>query len=238
METSTPTDFSKMAKEIQDLLKMIGLTDYEAKAFLAVVYLGGSDAENIARIAQIPRTSSYKVLESLEEKGLVIPVEGKPKIYKPRDLKILEEGYIRKIKDLFSYLKLAQELYGEKGEPQIVYTLYGKNKVLQKLGELIDKSEEEIYLSSPRLLDIKKALSENIKRALQRNVEIIIVTSRTQRAPAGTKVHYRDFLIATDFVSDSKRAFIADAELNACGFTENPVLAEHLKHFIEMLMHL
>lgn len=237
MEIYSNIDIGKMIKEVGQGLKILGLTEYEAKAFLTLIYMGGGDAENVAKLARIPRTSAYKVLDSLENKGFAKVISGKPRIYKPTDLKVLEERFDRLLKDLFSRLKLAQDMFGEKGEPQLVYTIYGKNKVLQKIGEMIDLSEQEILLSSPKLAEIRKVLMDNFKKAISRNVKIVVITSRTQRAPKNTEVHYKDGLIATDIVSDGKRALIADAELDACGYSDNPVLAEHLKHFIEIMLY-
>lgn len=237
MDMYSNPDLAKSIDNIVQGLKTIGLTEYEAKAFLALIYLGGGEADNVAKVVKIPRTSAYKVLDALEEKGFAKVISGKPRIYKPTDLKILEEKYERMLKDLFSHLKLTQDMYGEKGEPQLVYTIYGKNRVLQKIGEIIDLTEEEILLSSPKVGEIRRALSENIKKALNRNVRIIVITSRTQRAPKNTEVHYKDGLIATDIVSDGKRALITDPELEACGYSDNPVLAQHLKHFIEIMLY-
>ncbi len=237
MEVSRGSELEKTVMGMIEGLKMLGLTEYEAKAFMALILLGGGEADNVAEFGKIPRTSVYKVLDSLEKKGFAKMIQGKPRIYKPVDLEILEERFTRYVKDLFSHLKLAQEMYGEKGEPQLVYTMYGKSNVLRKIGEIIDQSENEILLSSPKLGEIRKELAEQIKKAITRNVKIVVVTSRTQRPPRNTEVHYKEGLIATDIVSDGKRALIADAELAACGYSDNPVLAQHLKHFIEILLY-
>jgi hypothetical protein len=37
-------------------------------------------------------------------------------------------------------------------------------------------------------------------------------------------------------VSDGTKALIAAPDLSACGFTDNPLLAEHINSYIEMLM--
>ena len=65
----TNTDFEK--QEILLLLKQAGLSDYEAKAYVALVMRSHGSAENISDIAEIPRTSIYKVLNGLKEKGFV-----------------------------------------------------------------------------------------------------------------------------------------------------------------------
>ena len=237
MDISKGSEIEKTIKGIVDGLKILGLTEYEAKAFMALILLGGGEADNVAEFGKIPRTSVYKVLESLEKKGFAKMIQGKPRIYKPVDIELLEEKFTKYLQDLFSHLKLAQEMYGEKGEPQLVYTMYGKSNVLKKIGEIIDLSENEILLSSPKLGEIRRVLAEQIKKAISRNVKIIVVTSRTQRAPKNTEVHHKEGLIATDIVSDGKRALIADAELAACGYSDNPVLAQHSKHFIEILLY-
>ena len=51
-------------------LEMLGLSQYEARAYMALIAHGYGDAETIAQTAGIPRTSGYKVLQSLQEKGL------------------------------------------------------------------------------------------------------------------------------------------------------------------------
>ncbi len=229
-------DLKKEYDFILKTLKILGLTTYESQTFLAVIYHDGSSADIIADTAKIPRPSAYKVLETLEKKGLVKAVDGRPKIFKAENLERLEERYTRQLEDMFSKLKMLKDLLTEKGEPQLVYTIYGKSKVLNKIGEFIDQSESEILLSTPKLIEIKKYLSKNVKNAILRNVRIIIITARTQRAPPNCEVHYRDELIATDMVVDSKRALITDAELEACGYSDNPVLAEHLKHFIDFML--
>lgn len=48
----------------------LGLTTYEAKAYLALVKRDASSAAEAARVAQVPRQRIYDVLDSLIEKGL------------------------------------------------------------------------------------------------------------------------------------------------------------------------
>ena len=61
-----------------EVLGRVGLTVYEARAYIALVARGIGDAASLAHAAGIPRTSAYKVLESLVEKGYAKPTGGKP----------------------------------------------------------------------------------------------------------------------------------------------------------------
>jgi sugar-specific transcriptional regulator TrmB len=53
-----------------DRLTRLGLTSYEAKAYLALIRRDSSTAAEVARLAGVPRQRIYDVLASLLEKGL------------------------------------------------------------------------------------------------------------------------------------------------------------------------
>ncbi len=60
-----------------DELTKLGLTMYEAKAYLALIRRGSSTAAEVARIAGVPRQRIYDVLASLVERGLASTRPGK-----------------------------------------------------------------------------------------------------------------------------------------------------------------
>jgi len=223
-------------KKIIDALQNLGLSLYESKAFLALVVLGVGNADVIAQTAKIPRTSSYKVLESLEKKGFVSSSEGRPKIYKPEKLSTIRERVISEVDELFDKLEFVHEYLMEKGEPQLVYTIYGKERVMKKLMEIVDLSEAELIISTPVFSEIRKNILKNLEQAINRGVRVIIITSYKQKVPLEAEIYRREGLIATDVVCDNKRALLASPELEACGYTDNPALAQHLTHFIHIML--
>ena len=64
-----------------DKLKQLGLTGYEAVAYLTLLKLGDSEANEIAVDAGIPMGRIYNVLSSLEEKRLIRAQDTRPKRY-------------------------------------------------------------------------------------------------------------------------------------------------------------
>ena len=64
-----------------DKLTALGLTTYEAKAYLALVRRDSFAAADVARVAGIPRQRVYDVLASLVEKGLATQRLGTPVKY-------------------------------------------------------------------------------------------------------------------------------------------------------------
>jgi len=67
--------------EIISLLKKLGLTEYEARAYFFLVIHGSLTANELCKISDVPYTRIYDVLSSLESKGLVSLIPSKPKMY-------------------------------------------------------------------------------------------------------------------------------------------------------------
>ncbi|MEM4755899.1 MAG: helix-turn-helix domain-containing protein, partial [Candidatus Woesearchaeota archaeon] len=63
---------------LNKLRRYFGLNLYEVKIWTALLSRGLSTAGELANIANVPRSRSYDILESLEKKGFVIMKLGKP----------------------------------------------------------------------------------------------------------------------------------------------------------------
>src|SRR2546422_8963643 len=128
------------------------------------------------------------------------------------------------------------ETLGEKGEPQLIYTVAGKARVMEKIGEMLDTATENVTIATPAFYDIREKLAKKIENAMERGVLVNLITEQGQKVPEGAKVYYRKGLIATDIIADGERAMIASPDLSACGFTDNAALAAHLDAFLQILM--
>ncbi|HLH85483.1 MAG TPA: TrmB family transcriptional regulator [Thermoplasmataceae archaeon] len=221
---------------ISDMLKILGLSSYEAQGFAALVFHGVANADMVADTAGIPRTSAYKVMESLVQKGLAKETEGRPRMFKPEDMDKIRQDFQRKIDDLFRELKELQEILPTKGEPQLIYTIYGSQKVMNKLAEMINLTEKELVICTPRVREIRTEFKKQIDNAIKRGVKVIFVTPPNKRVPPNTVVYRKDGLIATDIVSDQVRAMITGPEMDACGYTDNPALALHVYQFVNNMI--
>ena len=72
-------------KELNTLLEKIGLTEYESKTLGTLFKIGEAEAPAISRMAQVPKTRVYDVLDKLVERDLVIEIQGRPKRYRARE---------------------------------------------------------------------------------------------------------------------------------------------------------
>jgi len=66
------------SNETLDALKSIGLNLYERKIFVALLAKGIATAAELSELANVPRSRTYDVLESLAEKGFVVIQPSKP----------------------------------------------------------------------------------------------------------------------------------------------------------------
>lgn len=243
-----PTDVSKLLETGVDLeaeferatktLESIGLSSYEARGYIALVAHGYGSAETIAETAKIPRTSAYKVLQSLCSKGFAISTRGRPTIFKPEAPSKVKSRVLEQLDETFNKLDLLHEVLRDRGEPQLVYTIGGKERVLEKIGELLDKATDTFIVSTPTFSEIRESLLKKIEHAVARGIRFTIITEPGQKIPDGATAVYRKGLIATDVIVDGSSALIASPDLSACGYTDNAALSKHLESFLEIIMNL
>lgn len=217
-------------------LRKLGLSEYELKTYIALVTMDKGSAEAIGETAGIPRTSAYKVLQSLEEKGFVTSIEGRPTIFYPVPPLEIKVNMVDEISEAFDKLNEVQGILSERGVPQLVFTIVGKDKVLAKIGGILDSSLSNFIISSPQIRVIRQVHGTKFREAVKRGVEITIITEPFVKVPPSTNLHRRTGLLATDVFSDGEIALIATPDLSLCGFTDNPFLVEHLESFLRISM--
>ena len=225
-------EFDQAARDLEST----GLSSYESKAYVALVTMGFGTADDIAGLSRIPRTSSYKVLKGLEEKGFVYSTQGRPIVYRPEDPGRVYGRIKERLDGTFAKLEFLNEVVRDRGSPQLIFTISGKARVLEKIAELVDSADETFIISTPVYADLRSTLKDRIRNAIKRGVEVTVIAEPGVRIEPGTRVIRAERLVATDVVSDSQNALIASPDLGACGFSANPFLAQHLMRFLEIVI--
>lgn len=224
-------EYAAVSRTLQD----IGLTDYESRAYLALVALGTSRANDVAEVSQIPRTSAYKVMLSLEAKGFVRSKQGRPRAFTAVDPSEMGRALAARVEDAFGKISRVKDLLSERGVPQQVFTMLGRDRVVEKVGEMLDKSEQSLVLSSPSISVLTRRLKRQFASAVSRGVRVTVITSPFVKVPRGARVIRRKGLIATDVIADGRTALIAAPDLSACGYTDNEALSKHLEDFLNIM---
>ena len=127
----------------KDTLKQIGLTDYEAEVYLALLANGQISAYELAEKAGLYRQVTYDSLKRLVEKGFVSSViEGKTKLFKATDPNLILELINEKTESYKQMLPELTKLYNTAKQPLMVETYKGKNIVRIALRDIINNLKE------------------------------------------------------------------------------------------------
>jgi sugar-specific transcriptional regulator TrmB len=98
-------------------LSALGLTTYEAKAYLALIRRGSSTAVEVARVAMLPRQRVYDVLASLVKKRLATTRAGNPVTYAAQEPEVAMERLLAERRDEVRQLELEAEAVVEELTP-------------------------------------------------------------------------------------------------------------------------
>jgi sugar-specific transcriptional regulator TrmB len=92
-------------ESVVEKLRQVGLTEYEAKAYLALLNTHLSTATQVSEKSGVPRTKIYSVLEVLKNKGWVRVYSGVPLLFKA----VAPRAVFEKVKgDLERFLESVQ----------------------------------------------------------------------------------------------------------------------------------
>lgn len=223
-------------RKLASVLEKLGLSDYEARMYVALVVKNHGSADELAEMSMMPRTSAYKALQSLSAKQYVTSSVGRPTIFYPVPVQEIRSRTLAELNEAFDKLESLKGILSEMGTPQLVYTIAGRKRVMARIGEMIESSQRTFLVSSPVMNDIRTAHGGKFKDAVGRGVDVTILTIPGIKAPDSTRTIRRPELLATDVISDGTSAMIASPDLELCGYSDNPFIAEHLERFIRMAM--
>ncbi|QXJ29360.1 hypothetical protein J5U23_02229 [Saccharolobus shibatae B12] len=134
-----------MDSELEINLRKLGFSVYEAKVYLTLLDLCNSTMKRLSEKAQIPYQKVYEVVKSLEDKGLVRVIEGRPKKVKLIDPSISLKVYKDKIVNELDYaIGNVISFWKEKRKGEVDRSLHikGKKTVIRIIKEFAEKSNK------------------------------------------------------------------------------------------------
>lgn len=215
-----------VTKDFIKKLGQLGLNSYEAKLWTALLSRGVSTAGELSDIANVPRSRSYDVLESLEKKGFIIQKLGKPIKYvalPPNEVlervkKQIKEDADRQSKtmdelkdsEIISELSTLHDKGVEMIEPQDMSgALRNRPGVYDQISVLIKDAQEEILLmTTPEGLNRKmEMMHRELTMAADRGVKIRAIVSgeaKIEKEFDFIEVHTTDKIEARFAIADGK----------------------------------
>ncbi len=186
----------------KELLRKLGLTEYESQIASALLHLRASKVSEIIKKCNVPKNKIYESLESLSKKGIVQIIPSVPKRYfiKSIDsLKILlkqKEDNLEQLKKDFSELKKKEDrTLNLVNEP--VGIIYGHESFVSKLKDSLKSvSKENLILA--RKVRTDPVMLRLTEEAVKRGAKIKMLIPKTDLEKvrewrrAGVKVRFLD----------------------------------------------
>ncbi|WP_298502636.1 TrmB family transcriptional regulator [uncultured Methanobrevibacter sp.] len=161
-------------------LKDLGLSRYEAKAYIGLTKIITGNADEIAEISDLPRSRVYDILNGLEKKGFVSIQRERPLKYEAIEPTVI---FKKEKEELISKLNKTEQKLEEYYTNQIseiqapVWLIRSPENIIEKEMDLIKKSKKSITMRIGFLLPQEGELMLKALNKLPKNVKIRILAN-------------------------------------------------------------
>lgn len=158
-------------------LKGLGLTMYEAQAYVTLTSLISSNATEISRQSEIPRSKIYDVLKGLVKKNFIEVEGGRPLTYIVKSpVDVLSREKDKKISEIDDTITRLTYIY-ENGMSQVqapIWRIYGVEKIIAQELEIIKRAKTSINMRIGFLFDGEgEALVKALKNRSDLRINIL-----------------------------------------------------------------
>ena len=148
--------FANIAYMDTTLLRKAGLTESQAKGYLALIEHGALSPADLAEKTGESRTNGYMICEKLEQLGLATKKEGKKALYSPAHPSALEtlaekrrKALARNEQDIKNNISSLIDYYYDKRDTPGVTTEVGRGAIESVYNAILTDKQPLEYLRSP-----------------------------------------------------------------------------------------
>ncbi|MEH6895753.1 helix-turn-helix domain-containing protein [Bacillus velezensis] len=135
---------------MEDVLKELqkfGFSQYECKAYIGLLKHSPVTGYEISKRSGVPRSMIYEVLGKLVDKGAVHIVPSDPVTYAPLAGKELIDRLRHDFESSFGYLEEKLLALESEQEMNVIRRISTNDHVINEMKDMIEKAEEELWLS-------------------------------------------------------------------------------------------
>jgi sugar-specific transcriptional regulator TrmB len=164
-------------------LERLGLSNYEARSFVALQRLGTGTARDVHEETGIPRSQVYGAADELEERGLVSVQQSRPKRYRPVELEEARERltaeFERDREAAFDHLERVRREPGPSQERQEdVWTITGSDAIDTRMTALTEEAKQRVAVATDDAAYLPDETFEALRRFHADGGEVVAI-SRT-----------------------------------------------------------
>lgn len=168
-------DGDGIQQDVLTALQSLGFTEYEAKAYCALVSHPGISGYEAAKYSSVPRARIYEALENLVHKGAaVVHSDQERMIYYPLDHKAMIGDRRERLAKTADALEAALDrIAGRSPYPEFL-VFRGRESVMSKCRHLMSESRVKLLLAGwPEDLS---ALGPDLQDAVSRGVDVYVMS--------------------------------------------------------------
>lgn len=198
----------------------LGLTNYEAKVFIALHQIGTGSAREVAKVSDVPRPQVYSTAESLEERGLLDVQQSDPIRYRPVSIdearSRLQNRFERTQNLAFEYLEDVTNAGIENERQEDIWTVSGRETITDRIVHLIGIAERDVLFAVDTADFVDTQLVDAIRDAAEAGCTVTVmshdraVTTRFKSVPG---VAVADGIEAPAHDDPAGRLLIIDEEI-------------------------
>ncbi|GAB7093318.1 hypothetical protein JCM30237_04700 [Halolamina litorea] len=214
-----------------DALKRLGLSNYEARVFVALQRLGTGTAQAVSDVSEVPRSQVYGAADDLVERGLVELVASSPKEYRPVSLEAAREQLTERLaRERDRAFENLAELRTETEDPSsggAVATLRGRQPIDDRIGDLIRAAERRVVFVAPESRSIPSSLAATLRERAAEGVAVVVVTAEASERERFAGDPVQVFVMDEDNPADfAGRALMIDDDTVLLSVTTDDAVGE------------
>jgi len=170
-----------------DKLVKIGFSEYEAKAYVALLRKSPVTGYELSKLSSVPRSMIYEVVGKLTARGAAMTLHtGGSTKYAPVPADEFLDQLQREQEELFGSLRQELTAFASAPDLEYVWNIEGHDNIMGKAMEMIDQAKSQIYLALvPATFP---ALQPALEEAIGRGVRMVIYTTGELDLPGGQVV--------------------------------------------------
>jgi sugar-specific transcriptional regulator TrmB len=176
-----------MAASTVDKLVTLGFSEYEAKAYLALLQENPATGYHVSKCSGVPRSMIYEVLGKLVARGAAMTLHrnGSSK-YSPIPAVEFLDKLQRDHEDLVTSLRDNLSSVNPESDLEYVWNIEGHENVMAKAKEMLGQARKRVYVSL--LPETFPTLQHALTNAALRGVDIVLYCTHRVEFPDGRVV--------------------------------------------------
>jgi HTH-type transcriptional regulator, sugar sensing transcriptional regulator len=159
--------------ELVQRLQALGFSQYEARAYCALLQKSPANGHEVAKTAGIPTSKVYETLERLHQKGSVLVQRSEPTLWAPVPYRDLVGSLRQRMESTFSAVEQGLAQLGHEQDTALTWSLSGHGHVVDSMRRAIDRARERLAAIIPA--SELGELGPPLRDAAQRGVALDVV---------------------------------------------------------------